>query len=60
MTATNETSLFIDEAQALNTKAQHVLLTAISERKIYAPRRNSKGKFTIPFGKLLFNYCLYP
>lgn len=48
MTATNDTTIFIDEAQALNTKAQHLLLTGISEKKIYAPRRNSKGKFTIP------------
>ncbi len=48
MTATNETSIFIDEAQALNVKVQHVLLTAISEKKIYAPRKNTKGKFAIP------------
>jgi Holliday junction DNA helicase RuvB len=48
MTATNETTVFIDEAQALNSKAQHLLLTGISEKKIYAPRRNSKGKFAIP------------
>ena len=48
MTATNETSIFIDEAQALGSKAQHLLLTALSEKKLYAPRKNSKGKYAIP------------
>lgn len=48
MTASNDTSLFIDEAQALGAKAQNLLLTAISERRLYAPRKNSKGKYSIP------------
>lgn len=48
MTAGNDTSIFIDEAQALSSKAQYLLLTGISEKKIYAPRKNSKGKFAIP------------
>ena len=30
-------TIFIDEAQGMNSKAQHILLTALSERKLYVP-----------------------
>jgi Holliday junction DNA helicase RuvB len=43
------TTVFIDEAQSLNTENQHILLTAISERKLYLPRNHaSKVPRTIP------------
>ena len=35
--ADENTTLFIDEAQGMNTKTQHVLLTALSEKKLYVP-----------------------
>lgn len=38
LTATDDTTIFIDECQALSTRAQHLLLTAVSERKLYVPR----------------------
>jgi len=41
VSADENTTLFIDEAQAINTKNQHILLTAISERKLYLPRTKS-------------------
>jgi Holliday junction DNA helicase RuvB len=47
--ADENTTVFIDEAQSLNTENQHVLLTAISERKLYLPRNHaSKAPRTIP------------
>jgi len=47
--ADENTTVFIDEAQSLNTENQHILLTAISERKLYLPRnRSSKVPRTIP------------
>lgn len=48
LTADENTTLFLDECQALNTKSQHILLTAISEKKIYAYRGNNKTKCSIP------------
>ncbi len=55
ITADDNTTLFIDECQALSTKAQHLLLTAISEKKLYLPRAvSSKSKRTIP----LANFAL--
>lgn len=35
--ANSDSTIFIDEAQALNKKTQHILLTAISEKKLYVP-----------------------
>ncbi len=35
--ATNDQVIFIDEAHALDTKSQHVLLTALSEHKLHLP-----------------------
>jgi len=52
--ADENTTIFIDEAQAINTKNQHILLTAISERKIYIPSSNTKSKkFTIPLANFV-------
>jgi len=49
ITADKETTIFIDECQALKSKAQHILLTALSERKIYVrSSSNQKIKFAIP------------
>jgi len=49
LTADDNTTVFIDECQALNSKAQHILLTAISEKVIFAPKTNaSKSKTAIP------------
>jgi len=45
----NNTTIFCDECQALNSKAQHILLTAISEKKLYLPRGLTKNaKRVIP------------
>lgn len=35
--ADENTTIFIDEAQGMNSKAQHILLTALSEKKLYVP-----------------------
>jgi Holliday junction resolvasome RuvABC ATP-dependent DNA helicase subunit len=35
--ADENTTVFLDEAQGMNAKAQHILLTALSERKLYVP-----------------------
>ncbi len=47
--ADGNTTIFIDEAQALNSKAQHILLTALSEKKLYVPAGISSAcSYTIP------------
>lgn len=47
--ANADTTIFIDEAQGMNSKAQHILLTALSERKIYVPAFiASTSSYTIP------------
>jgi len=49
LSATADTTLFIDEAAGMNTRSQHILLTALSERVIYVPKRGaSKTKRVIP------------
>ena len=48
LTADQDTTILIDEAQALNTKNQHMLLTAISEHILFAPKRGKKHKQAIP------------
>ncbi len=48
LTADNDTTILVDEAQALNTKNQHILLTAISERILFAAKRGSSRKQAIP------------
>jgi len=47
--ADGNTTIFIDESQSLDSKAQHILLTALSERKIYVPAYiASTSSYTIP------------
>ena len=49
LSATEETTIFIDECQGMNPRSQHILLTALSEKVIYVPRRNNnKNKQAIP------------
>lgn len=48
LTANHDTTILIDEAQALNSKNQHILLTAISEHILFAPRKGSSRKTAIP------------
>lgn len=37
LNADSNTTVFIDEAQGMNSKSQHILLTALSEKKLYVP-----------------------
>lgn len=37
LNADANTTIFIDEAQGMNSKSQHLLLTALSEKKLYVP-----------------------
>lgn len=54
LSVTNDTTVFLDEAQSINNKVQHILLTAISERKLYVPRGNSKkSSYTIPLANFV-------
>ena len=54
LTADENTTIFIDECQALSTRAQHILLTAISEKKLYIPRGlSSKTKREIPLANFV-------
>jgi len=39
--ADDSTTIFIDEAQGMNSRAQHILLTALSEGNLYVPARIS-------------------
>lgn len=49
LSATENTTVFIDECQGMNPRSQHILLTALSEKAIYVPKRgNSKNKRVIP------------
>lgn len=48
LTADSDTTVLVDEAQALNTKNQHILLTAISEKILFAPKRGKNHKQAIP------------
>jgi Holliday junction DNA helicase RuvB len=44
-----DTTVFIDEAQGMNSKAQHILLTALSEKKLYVPNSmSSTSSCTLP------------
>lgn len=54
--ADDETSVFIDEAQAIDKKTQQLLLTAISERKLYVPAGDFNAeRYTIS----LANFALF-
>jgi holliday junction DNA helicase RuvB len=46
LSATSDTTIFIDECHAM--PSQNILLTALSEKVIYLPRKNNKAKRTIP------------
>jgi Holliday junction DNA helicase RuvB len=48
LTADHDTTILIDEAQALNSKNQHILLTAISEHVLFACKKGSARKQAIP------------
>lgn len=49
LSATADTTIFIDECQGMNSRSQHILLTALSEKVIYVPKRNNnKKKQVIP------------
>ena len=49
LSADENTTIFIDEAQSINSKVQHILLTAISEKKLYVPRGTSKkSSYSVP------------
>jgi len=49
LTANRDTTVFIDECQGMNSRSQHILLTAISERVLYVPKRGStRGQRVIP------------
>ncbi len=65
LSATKDTTIFIDECQGMNSRSQHILLTALSEKVIYVPRRNNnKNKQTIPLENFTLilatthEYCL--
>ena len=48
LSATEDTTIFIDEAHGTSTKNMNLLLTALSEKVIYVPRRMNKKKKAIP------------
>lgn len=49
LNADSNTTVFIDEAHALNAKAQHILLTVLSEKELYIPASMSSARsHTIP------------
>lgn len=54
--ADDNTTVFVDEAQAIDQKTQQLLLTAISERKLYVPAVDfSAERYTIT----LANFALF-
>ncbi len=49
LSADSNTTIFVDECQGMSSKAQHMLLTAISEKVLYIPKKGtSKTKRVIP------------
>lgn len=49
LSATENSTIFIDEAQGMSPRSQHVILTALSEKVIYVPKKgNNKAGNTIP------------
>lgn len=54
LSADDNTTIFIDESQGMSSRNQHILLTALSEKKLYIPRSvNSKTKHTIPLANFV-------
>ena len=43
LSATENTTIFIDECQGMNPRSQHILLTALSEKVIYVPKRAARN-----------------
>lgn len=65
LSATSDTTIFIDEAQGTNSRSTHILLSALSEKVIYVPKRgSSKSKRVIPLENFTLlmatthEYCL--
>ncbi len=55
ISADQNTTIFIDEAQAVNSINQHMLLTALSERKLYIPKgSSSRSCHSIPLAGFSF------
>jgi holliday junction DNA helicase RuvB len=55
LNADDNSTVFIDETQGAGARCQHILLTAISEKKLYIPRGTSRRTtFSVP----LANFCL--
>ena len=53
--ADENTTIFIDEAQAVNPRNQHMLLTTLSERKLYVPKgSSSRARHSIPLANFAF------
>jgi Holliday junction DNA helicase RuvB len=48
LTADSDTTILVDEAQALCKKNQHIFLTAISEKILFAPKKGKARKQAIP------------
>ena len=49
MNSDENSTVFIDETQGCSPQVQHILLTAISEQKLYLPNRQGKsGELSIP------------
>lgn len=49
LSSNEHTTVFIDECQGMNSRSQHILLTALSEGVLYLPGRyKAKGDKTIP------------
>lgn len=53
LSADEHTTVFIDEAQSLNSRSQHLLLTALSERKLYIKNGKNKNKHQIPLSNFI-------
>jgi Holliday junction DNA helicase RuvB len=53
--AEDNTTIFIDEVQGANSKAQHILLTALSEKKVYIPAGAfSACSYIVPLANFTF------
>ena len=54
LTGISHIPFYIDECQALSSRAQHILLTAIAEKKLYLPRSAScKSKRKVPLANFV-------
>jgi Holliday junction DNA helicase RuvB len=53
ISATENTSVFVDEAQGMSQHSMHLWLSALSERVVYLPQQGSKRRQIIP----LENFC---